>query len=94
MAYQVTYLVNVYNILSGLVVNSDQTSVHLIPIGRYWTWESKGSKHIQVLRVENKRPIIMVIFLIVNGFYFPFILCSKVLLVIVYHHLMKEKTNA
>lgn len=71
MAYWITYLVNVYNILSDLVVNSDQTSVHFIPITRYWTWESKGSKHIQVLKVENKRPIIMVVFLIVNGFLLP-----------------------
>jgi hypothetical protein len=52
MAYRITYLVNVYNILSDLVVNSDQTSVYLIPITIYWTWESKGSKHIQVLKVE------------------------------------------
>ncbi len=45
---------NVYNIISSLVVNSDQRGVHLIPIARYWTWEGNRSKHIQVLRVENK----------------------------------------
>jgi len=46
MAYRITYLMNVYNIPPSLVVNSDQTSIHLIPIARYWSWESKGSKHI------------------------------------------------
>jgi hypothetical protein len=71
MAYWVTYLVNVYNIPLGLVVNIDQTRVHLVPIARYWTWENKGSKHIQVLGVENKRPIIMVVFLTANGFLLP-----------------------
>ncbi len=45
----------VYNITLALIVNSDQTSVHLIPTTRERTWESKGSKHIQVLGVENKR---------------------------------------
>jgi hypothetical protein len=54
MVYQITYLMNVYNIISSLVVNSDQRGVHLIPIARYWTWEGNRSKHIQVLRVENK----------------------------------------
>ncbi len=71
MAYQVTYLVNVYNIIPGLVVNNDQTCVHFIPITTYWTWESKGSKHIQVLGVENKRLIIMVVFLLANGLLLP-----------------------
>jgi hypothetical protein len=63
--------VNVYNILLALVVNSDQTCVHLIPIARYWTWENKGSKQIQVLRVKNKKPIIMVVFLTIKGFLLP-----------------------
>jgi hypothetical protein len=68
MAYQVVYLMKVYNIILTLIIKSDQTSVHLIPTTRERIWESKGSRHIQVLGVENKRQITMVVFLATNGF--------------------------
>jgi hypothetical protein len=54
MAYQIIYPVKDYNIPPTLVVNSDQTCVHLILIVIERTWDFKGSKHIQVLEVEDK----------------------------------------
>jgi hypothetical protein len=75
MAYREVYLMKVYNIIPTLIVNNDQTSIHLIPTTRERTWENKGSKHIQVLRVENKRHITMVVFSTTNGFLFPSLDC-------------------
>jgi hypothetical protein len=46
--------VKVNNIPPTLVVNNDQIGVHLVPIVRKRTRENKGSKHIQVLKVEDK----------------------------------------
>jgi hypothetical protein len=56
----------------ALVVNNDQTCVHLIPTSKKGTWESKRSKHIQVFRVENKTQIRMVVSSTANGFLLPF----------------------
>ncbi len=58
----------VYNIPPTLVVNNDQKYVHPIPIARERTWESKRSKQIQILKVENKRYITMVVSSTRNGF--------------------------
>jgi hypothetical protein len=49
MAHRVAYLVKMYNIPPCLVVNTNQTRVHLVPIGGDQTWARKGAKHIQVL---------------------------------------------
>jgi hypothetical protein len=46
-----------YSIPLCLVVNNDQTRIHLIPIARERKWESKGTKHIQVLKVEDKKQV-------------------------------------
>jgi hypothetical protein len=37
------------------VVNYDQIGVHLVPTAREWTWEGEGTKHIKVLRIEDKK---------------------------------------
>ncbi len=71
MAYWVVYLVKAYNIPLAPVINNNQTCVHIIPITRERSWESKGSKHIQVLGVEDERQITMVISSTVNGFLLP-----------------------
>jgi hypothetical protein len=42
------------NIPPTLVVNNDQIGVCFVPTIRKKTWENKGSKHIQVLEVEDK----------------------------------------
>jgi hypothetical protein len=82
MAYWVVYLMKVYNITLALIVNSEQKNIHLIPTTRERIWESKGSKHIQVLGVENKRQITMVVFLATNGFLLPL----QIVLIETIHH--------
>ncbi len=62
MVYHITYLVKAYKILPTLVANSDQIGVHLISIVGFKTWENKGSKHVQILRVKVKK--------IYNGYIF------------------------
>jgi len=46
MAYCVAYLVKVYSIPSALLVNSDQTGIHLVPIAGEKIWKPKGAKHV------------------------------------------------
>jgi hypothetical protein len=71
MAYNITYLVKLYFIPLCLMVNNDQIKIHLVPIVGETTWESKGTKHIQVLGVEDKRQITMVVSSLANGYLFP-----------------------
>jgi hypothetical protein len=42
-------------------VSSDQTKIHLIPNGDKRTWESKGTKRVQVLSFEDKKQLTMVV---------------------------------
>ncbi len=49
------------------MVNIDQIGIHLVPTVGERTWESKGSKHIQVLGMEDKRQVTLVLFFIANG---------------------------
>jgi hypothetical protein len=57
MAQRCAYLVKVHNIPKELVVNSDQTGIHLVPTGGSRTWETKGAKHVKVHGAEDKRQI-------------------------------------
>ncbi len=61
MAHQVVYLVKMYNIPPCLVVDTNQTRVHLVPTRGDQTWGKKGSKHVQVLGIEDKRKIAIVV---------------------------------
>jgi hypothetical protein len=61
MAYYVAYLTKAYGISPSLVVNSDKIDIHLVPIARERTWESKSSKHVHVLGIEEKREVTMVV---------------------------------
>jgi hypothetical protein len=49
------------------MVNTNQTKIHLVPTFGERTWENKGSKHIQVLGVENMKQVILVVFSTTNG---------------------------
>jgi len=71
MVYKITYLMKLYFVPLCLVVNNDQTRIRLIPIVRERTWKSKGTKHIQVLRVEDNKQVSMVVFFITNGCLLP-----------------------
>jgi hypothetical protein len=57
MAQQAAYLVKAHNTLATMMVNSDQTGIHIVPSSGARTWAEKGSKHILVHRMEDKRQI-------------------------------------
>jgi hypothetical protein len=61
MAYHVAYLAKAYNNPLSLVLNSDQIDIHLVPTVGKCTWESRGSKHIHVLGIKDKRQVTMVV---------------------------------
>jgi hypothetical protein len=67
MVYKIAYLLKLYSIPPCLVVNIDQIGIHLVPTIGERTWESKGSKHIQVLGVEDKRQVTIVVSSTANG---------------------------
>jgi hypothetical protein len=50
-----------------MVVNIDQTRIHLMPIEGDKTWETKGAKHIQVFGMKKKRQIITIVSSLSNG---------------------------
>ena len=72
MAQRCAYLVKVHNIPMELVVNSDQTGIHLVPTGGSRTWETKGSKHVKVHGAEDKRQITVAVSSAANGHCLPF----------------------
>ena len=57
MNYRVAYLAKFYRIPSSLVINSDQTSIHLVRVVGGKTWDAKGSKDVKILSMEDKRQI-------------------------------------
>ena len=59
MAQRTTYLVKAHSIALELVINTNQTWIHLVPAGGARTWVEKGSKHVQILGMEDKRQIIV-----------------------------------
>ncbi len=61
MAYRNVYFLKAYSIPLALVVNNDKSKVHLVPTNGEKTWEPKGTKHVQVLGLENKRRVTMVV---------------------------------
>ena len=72
MAQRCTYLINVHNIPQELVVSTNQTGIHLVPIGGARIWETKGSKHVNVHGIEDKRQITVTIFSSAIGHVLPF----------------------
>lgn len=60
-----------YNIPPCLVINIDQIGVHLVPTGGDQTWERKGVKHIQVLRIEDKKQITTIVSTLADGSILP-----------------------
>ena len=49
MNYKIAYLVKVYNIPSYLVINFDQTNIHLVPSAWRRTKDVKGVKDVKIL---------------------------------------------
>jgi hypothetical protein len=72
MAQRCAYLVKMHNIPPSLVVNTDQTGIHLVPTGGAKTWEEKNSKYVKVHGVDDKRQITVAASSVANGQILPF----------------------
>jgi hypothetical protein len=60
-AYMVVYLMKAYYIPLTLVINNNQIKVHLEHNDGERTWETKKTKHVQVLHWEDTRQITMTV---------------------------------
>jgi hypothetical protein len=72
MAQRCAYLVKMYNIPPKLVVNTVQTNIYLVPIGGARTWETKGSKHVLIHGVDDKRQFTVAASSAASGEVLPF----------------------
>jgi hypothetical protein len=61
MVQMYAYLIKVHNILQSLVVNNDQTGIHLVPTGGARTWDTKGIEQDGVYGLEDKRQVIVIV---------------------------------
>jgi hypothetical protein len=60
MAMRLAASIEMYDVHSSLVVNLDQTGVHLVPAS-FWTYNSAGSSSVAVVGAEDKRQITAVV---------------------------------
>jgi hypothetical protein len=72
MAQRIAYLVKAYSVSPSLMVNTDQTGIHLIPRGGARTWVEKRSKHVLVHGQEDKRQITVSVSSLADGDLLPF----------------------
>lgn len=56
MAQRIAANMEIYEVHPSLVVNMDQTGVHLVPVDNH-TYEARGSKDVKVIGAEDKRQI-------------------------------------
>ena len=72
MAQRCAYLVSVHNIPKELIVNTDQTGIHLVSTSDSRTWEMKGAKHIRIHGQDDKRQITVAVSSTASGKFLPF----------------------
>ena len=53
-----------------LVINFDQTGINYVPVSS-WTMENEGSKHVEIIRKDEKRQITTVLAGTLNGNFSP-----------------------
>jgi hypothetical protein len=70
MAKRIAAHVQMYNVHPSLVVNLDQTGVHLVPSAG-WTYERKGSAAVATIGAEDKRQITAVVASSLHGDLLP-----------------------
>ena len=63
-----------YSIPPELVLNLDETGLHIVPISN-WTLDIKGSKQVAITGIDNKRQITVVVVCTASGH----LLCPQVL---------------
>jgi hypothetical protein len=72
MSQRIAYLVKSYSIPDSMVINTDQTGIHLIPTGGAHTWDEKGTKHVKVHGMEDKRQVTVTVSSSAAGTLLPF----------------------
>lgn len=60
MAKRLAAQMEMYSVHSSLVINLDQTGVHLVPAS-FWTYEQKGASSVPIVGAEDKRQITAVL---------------------------------
>jgi len=60
MAMRLAAQIEMYDVHASLVVNLDQTGVHLVPAS-FWTYDTAGSSSVAVVGAEDKRQITAVV---------------------------------
>jgi hypothetical protein len=60
MAMRLAAQIEMYDVHTSLVVNLDQTGVHLVPAS-FWTYDTAGSTSVAVVGAEDKRQITAVV---------------------------------
>ena len=78
MSYRMAYLAKAYDIPPFLVVNSDQGGIHLVPSIGERTWDSKGTKDVKILSMEDKRQITCVVSSSVAGELLPQVIFTRI----------------
>jgi hypothetical protein len=71
MTLIIAYLIKVYNIPLSLVVNTDQTIIHLVPLDGDRIWEKKRSNDVGVIGGDDKNAIIACISSAADGSLLP-----------------------
>jgi len=71
MAYRAAFEVLTHGVPAELMVNMDQTAMHLVPSRGNRTYDKWGKKEIAVTRVENKCQITICVSSAANGTTLP-----------------------
>ena len=72
MTQRCAYLIKVHNILQYIVINNDQTGIHLVSTRGAKTWDIKEIKQVSVHGREDKRQVTIVVSSTVTGEVLPF----------------------
>lgn len=70
MIERIAVLVKQYKIPADLIINFDQTGVHLVPSSNS-TYAVKGSKHVSIINSDDKRQITAIIASTPSGYLLP-----------------------
>lgn len=60
-------MVKVYSIPAKLIINTHQTSLHVVPSNDDKTWKTKDAKHIHVFAMDDKRQVTVVVSIAGSG---------------------------
>src|ERR1700728_5034111 len=70
MAKRIAFFMQTYKVHLSLIINMDQTGVHLAPVDNR-TYESRGAKDVRLIGAEDKRQITVCIASSLDGDMLP-----------------------